>query len=170
MLGREIGRTGRPRGAGYDYLHVAIDDSSRAVVVGVYPDERGETAARFLLEAAAFFASHGVRIQEIITDRAFAYTHSRDPSPEGRSPVCRPAILSLGPIALRPTARRNASSRRCSASGLTAGSTAPTSPSGEGLDALPRWLRFYNERRPHAALEGRSPMTTLVNNVCGNDT
>jgi hypothetical protein len=40
----------------------------------------------------------------------------------------------------------------------------------ERLAALPRWLRFYNHDRPHTALDGRSPMTVLVNNVRGNHT
>src|SRR5207344_3640546 len=45
---RKLGRTseskaGKGRGAGYDYLHVAIDDHSRYAFVEVHPDERGET-------------------------------------------------------------------------------------------------------------------------------
>jgi transposase len=40
----------------------------------------------------------------------------------------------------------------------------------ERLAALPRWLRFYNHDRPHTALDGRSPMTVLVDNVRGNHT
>lgn len=165
MLGREIGRAGRPRGAGYDYLHVAVDDSSRAAFVGVCPDERGETAARFLLEAAAFFASHGVRIQEIITDRAFAYTHSRDFA-EAVS------ILPARHIVTRPyRPQTNGKAERFIQTMLREWAYSRLYRSNqERLDALPRWLRFYNERRPHTALEGRSPMTTLVNNVRGNYT
>jgi transposase InsO family protein len=36
--------------------------------------------------------------------------------------------------------------------------------------ALTRWLRFYNHRRPHTALDGLTPMAVLVNNVHGNHT
>jgi transposase InsO family protein len=36
------------------------------------------------------------------------------------------------------------------------------------LDALPEFIASYNERRPHGSLDGRSPMTVLVNNVSGN--
>lgn len=75
MLGRSR-ETKRRRGHGYDYLHVAVDDASRVAYVGVFPDERGESAARFLLDAAAFFAQRAVRIDQILTDRAFSYTHS----------------------------------------------------------------------------------------------
>ncbi|MEO7667191.1 MAG: integrase core domain-containing protein, partial [Dehalococcoidia bacterium] len=39
---------------------------------------------------------------------------------------------------------------------------------GERLNRLSRWLQFYNQRRPHTALEGKPPMTALLNNVSGN--
>jgi transposase InsO family protein len=34
------------------------------------------TAARFLIEAASFFADHGVQIQRVLTDNAKAYAQS----------------------------------------------------------------------------------------------
>jgi transposase-like protein len=76
---RVNGRGVRPRrlrGAGYDYLHVAVDDMSRVAYVGVFGDERGATCARFVLDAAAFFASHGVRIERVLTDNAKNYVQS----------------------------------------------------------------------------------------------
>lgn len=51
ILGREQGRRGR--GIGYDVVHVAVDDASRLAVAQLLPDDRGPTAARFLLNAAA---------------------------------------------------------------------------------------------------------------------
>ena len=33
--------------------------------------------------------------------------------------------------------------------------------------AFRRWLRFYNHRRPHTALDGLTPMAVLINNVHG---
>ena len=38
----------------------------------------------------------------------------------------------------------------------------------ERLNRLPRWLQFYNQRRPHTALGGKPPMAALLNNVRGN--
>src|SRR5712691_2869514 len=67
MLGRSTST--RRRGGGYDYLHAAVDDHSRLAYVEVHPDERGETCARFLAGAAAFYASHGIRIQAVMTDK-----------------------------------------------------------------------------------------------------
>ena len=69
--------TGTPRAhRGYDYLDVAVDDRSRVAYVGVFGDERGTMCARFVLDAAAFFASHGVRIERVLTDNAKNYTRS----------------------------------------------------------------------------------------------
>ncbi len=47
---------------GFDYIHTAVDDHSRVAYAEVLPDEKGVTAAGFLLRAAAWFAEHGVTI------------------------------------------------------------------------------------------------------------
>jgi transposase InsO family protein len=44
----------------------------------------------------------------------------------------------------------------------------PYRSNGERRRALARWLRFYNRRRPHTALDGLTPMAALVNNANGN--
>jgi transposase len=72
--GRAAARRGR--GIGYDYLHSAVDDRSRVACSQLLPDETGATSARFLVEAAAFFAEHGVVIQRVLTDNAKAYAES----------------------------------------------------------------------------------------------
>src|SRR5215218_1032693 len=66
----------RGRGIGYDYVHSAVDDRSRVAFSQVLPDETAKTCARFLVEAAGFFAEHGVRIERVLTDNAKAYTES----------------------------------------------------------------------------------------------
>ena len=66
----------RGRGIGYDYVHSAVDDRSRVAFSQLLDDETGATCARFLVEAAAFFADHGVRIERVLTDNAKAYTDS----------------------------------------------------------------------------------------------
>jgi transposase InsO family protein len=78
MLGRSS-KTGQRRSIrmGYDYLHVAVDDHSRVAYVRVFSDDRGETAARFVLEAGAHFAELGLHIERVMTDRAKCYVESR---------------------------------------------------------------------------------------------
>ena len=66
----------RGRGIGFDYVHAAVDDHSRIAYAEVLPDEKGTTAAGFLLRAAGFFADHGIEVREVISDNALAYRNS----------------------------------------------------------------------------------------------
>ena len=114
----------RGRGIGYDYLHVAVDDCSRFAVVGVYPDERGETASAFLREAAVVLAAHGVRVERGPT--AHLPTLARWPSRRRLQDSAR-GTSSRAPTDRRPTARRSASTAPWSRSGRTLGPTPRTS-------------------------------------------
>ena len=69
--------TPRARGAGLDYLHVAVDDHSRYAYVAVLPDERGVSCAAFLQRALNHFRARGVRVRGVLTDNAKAYTVAR---------------------------------------------------------------------------------------------
>jgi transposase InsO family protein len=159
--GRAKGRRGR--GIGYDYLHSAIDDRSRVAFSQILPDETGATSARFLVEAASFFAEHGVIIQRVLTDNAKAYTQSllfqetaaglgirlkrtQPYRPQTNGKVERFNRTLLDEWAYGRLYRSNAERRR----------------------AFARWLRFYNHRRPHTSLDGLTPIAVLVNNLGGN--
>jgi transposase InsO family protein len=66
-------RQSSKRGTGWEYLHVAIDDASRLAFTALLPDERKESATRFLHDALAWFSAHGVRVQRVMTDNGSAY-------------------------------------------------------------------------------------------------
>ena len=70
-------KTPRGRGAGLDYLHVAVDDHSRYAYVETLPDERGATCAAFLERALAHFRTRGVAVRRVLTDNARNYTVAR---------------------------------------------------------------------------------------------
>ena len=129
-----------------------------------FADERGTTCARFLLDAAAFFASHGVRIERVLTDNARNYTLSRAfaAALDGDR---RPAQASPGRSGPRPTARPSASTGPCSREWAY---VRRYDTNQARLDALPAFVDHYNQRRPHGSLNGQPPMTVLVNNVSGN--
>jgi hypothetical protein len=55
----------RARRIGWEYLHAAIDDTSRLPYTKLLSDERGQTCAGFLAGAAAWFASLGVLIKRL---------------------------------------------------------------------------------------------------------
>jgi leucine-zipper of insertion element IS481/Integrase core domain len=128
----------RGRGIGYDYLHSAVDDRSRVAFSQLLPDEKATAAARFLVEAAGFFADHGVRIERVLTDNAKASTAKASTE----SVLFAETAAGLGIRRKRtrryrhkPTARSNASTAPCWRSGPTPGCTAPTpSAAGPSLD------------------------------------
>jgi hypothetical protein len=63
-------RTGpeHPRGVGWEYLHLAIDDHSRLAYSEILPDEKRRSRVRFLLDALRFFRAHGVGVQRVMTE------------------------------------------------------------------------------------------------------
>ena len=155
----------RGRGIGYDYLHSAVDDRSRVAFSQLLPDETGATSARFLVEAATFFADHGVVIQRVLTDNAKAYTESI---------IFAETAAGLG-IRLKRTRpyrpQTNGKVERFNRTLLDEWAYARLYRSNtERRRAFTRWLRFYNHRRPHTALDGLTPMAVLVNNAGGKHT
>ena len=157
---------GTPRARrGYDYVHGAIDDMSRVAYVDVFADERGPTCARFLRDAAAFFARQGVRIERVMTDNAKNYTRSR---------AFQAALVDLGARHKRTRPYRpqtNGKTERFNRTLLDEWAYArPYASNGERLIALPDFVDRYNNHRPHTALKGLTPLAVLVNNVSGNHT
>ncbi len=65
------------RGAGWEAVHVCIDDASRLAYSEVLPDERKTSAVSFLERAVAWFAGQGVTVERVMTDNGSAY---RQPS------------------------------------------------------------------------------------------
>jgi transposase InsO family protein len=157
--------TPRGRRLGYEYLHVAVDDHSRVAFAQLLPDERGATCARFLQDAAAYFAARGVTVRRVMTDNARAYTDAV---------VFRQTITTLGATHKRTRPYRpqtNGKAERFIQTALTEWVyRRPYGTNDQRHAVLPRWLSRYNHHRPHTALRGRPPLAVLVNHVCGNYT
>ena len=62
VTGSRIGQNSK---VGFEYVHVCIDDHSRAAYVEVLDDETGDTCARFRARAVVWFASQGVTVREL---------------------------------------------------------------------------------------------------------
>ena len=155
---------GTPRAhAGFDYIHQAVDDASRVAYAEVFADERGVTCARFVRDAGAFFARHGVRIERVMTDNARNYTGSR---------AFADALAELGARHKRTRPYRpqtNGKAERFNRTLLDEWAYAREyTTNDDRLAAFPEWLDQYNHHRPHTALGGLTPMEFLVNNVSVN--
>jgi len=162
---RMLGPSARNRrGGGHDYLHVAVDDATRVAYVAVRPDEQAASTVTFVAEAVAFFAAQGVRVERVMTDNAWTYTHSRE--------LAR-LFGQLGIRHVRTRPRRpqtNGKAERFIGTLQREWAYARLFRSNEArLASLPGWVEAYNRRRPHAGLGGHTPMDALVNKVDGND-
>jgi transposase InsO family protein len=144
------------RGDGYDYLHVAVDDRSRWAYVEVHADQRGSTCAGFLRRTAEHFASVGVTIQAVMTDRAMNYTLSREF-------LDALAATEADHIVIRPyRPQTNGKVERFNRAMLEEWAYMKLYRSNRArLVALPRWIDTYNRRRPHTALGGLPPVSRL---------
>jgi transposase len=64
-------RRGGP--SGWEFVHVCVDDATRSAYVEVLDHERATTAVGFLRRAIAFYRSHGITVQQLLTDNGGAY-------------------------------------------------------------------------------------------------
>jgi transposase InsO family protein len=165
---RVLGRGGGTRrghgNAGYDHIEVVIDDASRYVVVVPVPDESGSSAAMALETAAAEFATLGIRIDRVLTDNGLAYTRSRAYA----EVLDRLGLRHKRTRPFRP--QTNGKAERVIQTLLNEWAYGkPYATNRERAEALAAFVDFYNRRRPHTALGGRSPLDA-VNNVPGDHT
>jgi transposase InsO family protein len=150
------------RGAGWEILHVAIDDAARLAYSEVLPDERKASAIAFLDRALAWFARHGVTVERVMTDNGSAY----------RSHDFRRACADAGLRHLRTkpyTPRTNGKAERFIQTCLREWAYArPYASSSARARAIDPWLHHYNHHRPHAGINALTPAARL-NNLLGND-
>jgi transposase InsO family protein len=147
----------RNRGAGWDFVHVAIDDATRLAYVEVLADERKQTTTGFLLRALRWFRSQGIRAERVMTDNGSAYRSGRF------AKALR--LLAIRHIFTRPyTPKTNGKAERFIQTLLRewAYGLAHTSSAARNAD-LARWLDWFNRARPHSALDGLPPLSRVNN-------
>jgi transposase InsO family protein len=141
--------------AGWEYVHKAIDDCTRLAYAEVLPDHKTTTVIGFLKRAIAFYARHGITVQQPLTDNGGAY----------RSTLHAIASRTLGIGHLRTRAYRPQTNGK-------AERFIPTLITGRPYDAVYRTstkrtaapdgrLWHYNHHRKHPALNHQSPIARL---------
>lgn len=143
-------------GAGWEFVHVAVDDTTRLAYVEILDDEKGPTCVAFLRRAIGYFAGHGITVERVMTDNGTGY----------RSHIHRAAIIELGVRHVRTRPYRPRTNGKAERFIQTlqrewAYSIAYTS-SWQRRRALLPWLEYYNCRRPHSALGHKPPVSTIT--------
>jgi transposase InsO family protein/transposase-like protein len=150
----------RRRKAGWDFVHVAIDDATRLAYAEVLADEKASTAVAFLRRALAFYASYGITAERVITDNGSPYV----------SAIHAIACRALRVRHLRTRPRRpqtNGKAERLIRTMLAGWAYgAIYGSSQERTAALDGWLYRYNHHRRHAGIGRQTPITRL-NNLLG---
>ena len=145
------------RGAGYDFVHAAVDDRSRLAYAEILADERKETASAFMTRAIGFFSERGVNIERVLTDNGACY----------RSKPFAQVLAEAGIGHRRTRPYRPQTNGKVERFNLTLkwewAYARPYGTNASRTEALERWLHHYNYHRPHMAHEGRTPITVLNN-------
>jgi transposase InsO family protein/transposase len=152
--GRYTDAAGRVRRkAGWEFVHIAVDDYSRLAYAEVLPDERATTAVGFLRRAVAYYRHHGIHVERLLTDNGSAYI----------SVIHALACRQLGIRHLRTRPRRpqtNGKAERFIRTLLCGWAYgAIYASSNERTAALDGWLWHYNHRRRHSALGHQPPIS-----------
>jgi transposase InsO family protein len=155
-LGRPAGRKTRS-GAGYSYIHTAVDDHSRLAYSEILTDEKKQTAAGFWTRAQAFFTSCGITVSRVLTDNGACY----------KSHPWRDTLTAAGIVHKRTRPYRpqtNGKVERLNRTLLEEWAYArPYRSETERRQAFPDWLHTYNHHRGHTALKGLPPASRVPN-------
>ena len=155
-------RLGRSKRAGWDFLHVCVDDASRLAYTEILPSEGQVDTTAFVERAIAWLGRHGVAVQRVMTDNGSAY----------RSKLFAKALQTAGArhVRTRPyTPRTNGKAERFIQTSLREWAYGrPYACSEDRAKAIKPWTDSYNLERPHSGIKGLTPWQR-ANNLLGND-
>jgi transposase InsO family protein len=138
---------------GYEWVHSIVDDHTRYAYSELHTDERAATVTGVVERALAHFAELGIEPKRLLSDNAWAYRHNRSLR----------ELLEAHRIEhrfIRP--RRPQTNGKVERYQQTLkrewGLGRVYRSSDHRARALSHWLTYYNTRRPHSSLGGRSPI------------
>jgi transposase InsO family protein len=141
--------------AGWEYVHIAIDDCTRLAYAEVLPNHKAPTVVAFLRRAIKFFARHGVTVERVLTDNGASYCGTV------HAVACR--ALGIRHLRTRPYRPQTNGKAERFIRTLLAGwaYAAAYRNSTERGAALDGWLWYYNHQRRHSALGHKPPIARL---------
>jgi transposase InsO family protein len=144
-------RSKESRGAGWEYLHIAIDDHSRIAFSAILSDQSHQSSIRFFLMARAHYSRFGFSIRRVLTDNGSCYKHWLF-----RKTLCDQSVKHRF---TRPyTPRTNGKAERFIQTALREWAYARSyQNSAEREEQLDLWMHDYNFHRPHASLSLNTP-------------
>ncbi|MGH2962813.1 MAG: IS481 family transposase [Solirubrobacterales bacterium] len=156
-------RSRQSRGAGYEYSHAIVDDHSRLAYAEILDSQDAAAVVAFTERALDFFAANGITVKRLMTDNAWAYTRSgKFARLLRRRKIKHKRTRARRPQTNGKVERFHQTMAREWGYGLAYRS------SEHRRAALPHWLRYYNEQRPHSAIGDRPPISR-VHDVSGQD-
>jgi len=149
-------------GAGYQFLHIAIDDHARVAYGELFPNEGQLSVSRFLARVVSYYRRLGVRIARILTDNGPGYRSKHF------ARACR--RLGIKHSFTKPyRPQTNGKAERFIQTALREWAYARTyNDHRQRAKAWLPWLHRYNWHRPHTSLNDRPPIRRLgltVNNL-----
>lgn len=152
---RQSNPRGRGEGAGWEFVHVCIDDASRIAFTRIMPDEKAKSAVAFLKAAIAYYKSLGVKVTRVMTDNGSCYKAL------AFARACK--RLRLKHIRTKPyTPKTNGKAERFIQTALREWAYArPYNTSQDRARQLAPWTHAYNWHRPHGSLKGYPPFSRL---------
>lgn len=148
----------KQRHAGWEYLHVCVDDASRIAFMAIFPDEKKASSVTFLHQAVGYYQSLGIKVESVLTDNGSSY----------QSFAWRDACIQLGLKHRRTRPYRpqtNGKTGRLIRTATNEWAYAKAyMNSYERTAALALWINWYNTIRAHSAPGKISPAQWLAQN------
>jgi len=149
--------TGNPRdetrGAGWEFLYVAIDDHSRLAYTAMYPNQKAASSIDFLQRATQWFQRFAIPVRGVLTDNGPCfYRHQFGGAcrelhiHHQRTRPYRPQTNGKAERFIQTALREWAYARRYESS-------------AQRLQHLQPWTHQYNWHRPHASLNQLPPIS-----------
>lgn len=155
FLGQGPGR--KSAGAGWEAVHVAVDDATRLAYVEVLADQTAATAIGFLRRAIAWFTEQGITVREVMTDNGSAYVSQQ----WAKACTTEFHVTHIRTRPYRP--RTNGKAERFIQTLLREWAYGRLWQSSQARRrGLASWVNYYNTTRPHGSLGHKPPATALA--------